>query len=210
MDDAVVAPVENQNKGSISIFAPASSAPAHMMDISSGMQLVHITPNVNESFNRPPHQIRYLSIAYLDNALNAVYPARHVHAKKWASNRLRAVGHGFGNGHARLGGIRRPVQNEVPPLGPRYKVLNATDAKATFDETPILLHLRNHNLDLLRVFNNGADRGLQGFDVIFDKKPPPPEPLQFAYQIGGRSACLTSRFSIDVCSTRWPGESGIG
>src|SRR5262245_26776040 len=167
MDDAVVAPVENQNKSSISIFVPASSAPAHMMDISSGMQLVRITPNVNESFNRPPHQIRYLSIAYLDNALNAVYPARHVHAKKWARNYLRAVGHGFGDGHARLGGIRRPVQNEVSPLRSGYEILDAANAKTTLDKTSILLHLRNHSFDLLRVFDYGTDRGLQRFDMIF-------------------------------------------
>jgi hypothetical protein len=110
MDDAVVAPVENQNKGSISIFAPASSAPAHMMDISSGMQLVHIPPDVNESLNRPPHQVGNLSIAHLDDALNAVYSARHVHAKKWARNRLRAVDHGFGDGHT-------PVYTENSVLG---------------------------------------------------------------------------------------------
>jgi hypothetical protein len=82
VDDAVVAPVENQNKDSISIFVPDSSDRAHMMNISSGMQLVRIPPNVNESLNRPPHQIRYLSIAYLDNALNAVRPARDVHAEE--------------------------------------------------------------------------------------------------------------------------------
>src|SRR5262245_65366939 len=100
MDDAVVAPVENQNKSSISIFVPASSAPAHMMDISSGMQLVRITPNVNESFNRPPHQIRYLSIAYLDNALNAVRPARDVHTEERAWNRARAEYDWFRDGRA--------------------------------------------------------------------------------------------------------------
>src|SRR5262249_45105135 len=137
-----------------SVFVPASSAQAHIMDISSGMRLVRIPPDLNESFNRPPHQIRYLSLAYLDNALNAVRPARDIHTEERAWNRARAKYDGFRVGHARLGGIRRSVQDEVSPLGSGDKVFDAPDAKTALDETSILLHFRNHSLDMVRVFNN--------------------------------------------------------
>ena len=56
--------------------------------------LANFAPNVREPLNRPSHQIGHLSIAYLDNALNAVCTERHVYAKKWAWNRFRAVGTG--------------------------------------------------------------------------------------------------------------------
>lgn len=170
VDDDVVAPVENQNKVSISIFVPASSAPAHTMDISSGMQPGRIPPNVNESFNRPPHQIRYLSIAHLDNALNAIRPARDIHTEERAWNRACAKYDWVRVGHAWLRGIRRSVQDEVSPLGSGYEILDAANAKTALDKTSILLHLRNHSFDLLRIFNDGADRGLQRFDMIFDEE----------------------------------------
>jgi hypothetical protein len=34
-----------------------------------------------------------LSIAYLDDAVNAVHLARHIHTGEWAWNHLRAAGH---------------------------------------------------------------------------------------------------------------------
>jgi hypothetical protein len=125
--DTVVAPVENQNKDSISIFVPASSDRAHIMDISSGMQLVHIPPDVNESLNRPPHQVGNLSMAYLENALNAVRPARDVHTEERAWNRACAEYDWLRVSRARLGGIRLPVPDEVSPLISGYEIFDASN-----------------------------------------------------------------------------------
>jgi hypothetical protein len=51
-------------------------------------QLAHLVPNVDEPLNRPPYKIGDLSIAYLDDALNAVRPARDVHTEELAWNRI--------------------------------------------------------------------------------------------------------------------------
>src|SRR5262249_16107266 len=72
--------------------------------------------------------------------------------------------------------------------GAGYKVLDTPDAKTALNESPILLHLRDHRLNLFRVFNDRADRSLQRLDIVFDEEPPPPEYPQFAYQIAASVA----------------------
>src|SRR5262245_25638223 len=135
--------------------------------------LARLAPNLNEPLNGPSNQVGDLSIADLDDAVNAIRMARHINTEERALNRACAVDHRFRNDRARFGRIRRSFQNEVPPLRAVYKILDTPDAKTALNKTPILLHLRDHCLDSLRVINDRADRGLQRFDVVFDKEPPP-------------------------------------
>src|SRR5262245_11476841 len=155
------------------------------MALSGRPPLARLVPNLNEPIHGPSHDVGDLPIANFDDALNAIRPARHVHTEEWAWNRLRAIGHGFRDGRVWLGGEWRSIQDEVPPLGTGYKVLDTTDAKAALDETPVLFHFRDHCLDLLWVFNNGTDGSLQRFGVVFDEESFPPESPQLAYQIVG-------------------------
>src|SRR5262249_8276674 len=98
------------------VFPPSEESPS-------------LVPNFNEPLNRPSHQLGDLSVAYLDDALNAVRTARHVHTKERAWNHVREKYDWFRDGRARLSGIRRSVQDEVSPLGACDKILDAPDAK---------------------------------------------------------------------------------
>src|SRR5262245_61791044 len=106
------------------------------------MRLSCSFPDLNESLDGPPHEVRDLSIADLDDAVSSVRPTCHVHTEERAWNRARTEYDWFRDGRARLGGIRRSVQDEVSPLGVGYKVLDAADAKTALDKTSILLHFR--------------------------------------------------------------------
>src|SRR5262249_53098054 len=171
-------------KDSISIFVQTASDRENTTNISRGTQLVRVPPDANEPLDGPSHQIRNLSIADLYDTVDAVCPARHVNTEERARNRLCAKCQWFRNGLARLGGIRRSIQDEVSPLGASNEILDAPDAKTSLDKTSILLHFRNHCFDLLRVFDDGANRGLQGFDIVFDEELLPSEAPQLGRQIG--------------------------
>jgi hypothetical protein len=101
-------------------------------------ELPSLAPDLNKLLDRPSHEVGDLSIAYLDDALNAVLTARHIHTEERAGNRVSAEYDWFRDCRARVSGIRRSVQDEVSPFGSGDKVFDAPDAKTALDKNSIL------------------------------------------------------------------------
>src|ERR1044071_2214431 len=79
--------------------------------------------------------------------------------------------------------VRRPVDHEEPAFCLGKKILDATNAKATFNGTSKLFHLRDEVFDLFELGNARARRCLERFNVVFDEEFWPAERPKLLLQI---------------------------
>src|SRR5215471_4171550 len=91
--------------------------------------LIISPPNVNESLDTPPHQIRDLPIAHLDDSVDSIGPPRYVYAEERARDTARAIPHDVRYDLIGFSRIWYLVHDEVSVLRPSHELLDPSNAK---------------------------------------------------------------------------------
>src|SRR5262245_8413208 len=85
--------------------AIAWNFPLDTAALTCGTRLARFAPNLNEPLNGPSNHVGDLSIADLDDAVNAVRTTRHVNTEERAWNHANTEDHRFRNDRGRFGRI---------------------------------------------------------------------------------------------------------